>query len=208
MEKKQNGASDAEAGAPARVPFTPMLAPGSKKIARLPDDLHDELDRRLAESAFTSSRELSKWLGANGYTISHTAIHKYGQKFERRLEAVRIASDQARLVCEQFKDDDVSMQDALMRLVQSQMFQLLVAANETAKRTPKGRVADVIPINLTAVARSVAGLLKVDVERRRWSERTRAKIAEAGETLKAAKADGLSETVVAKIRGVLMAIEE
>ncbi len=208
MDEKKVGKADAAAGAPARVPFKPMLAPGSKKIARLPQDLHDELDLRLAGSAFTSSRELSKWLGQNGYTISHAAIHKYGQKFERRLAAIRIASDQARIVCEQFKDDDVSMQDALMRLVQSQMFQMLVAANETAKRTPKGRGADVIPINLTGVARSVAGLLRVDIERRRWTERTRAKIAQAAETIEAARSDGLSEIVAAKIRGVLMAIEE
>jgi len=209
MEKKQGIQADAEATAPVRIAFAPMLKPGSKKIARLPVDLHDELDRRLTGSAFHSSRELSKWLAANGYTISHTSIHKYGQKFERRLEAIRIASEQARIVCAQYKDDDVSLQDALMRLVQSQMFDLLVAAKETAKRTPKGRVADVIPINLTAVGRTVAGLLKVDVERRRWAERTKEKIAEVEETLEAAKkSDGLSENVVATIRGVLMAIEE
>ena len=209
MDKKQGLQADAEAGAPVRIAFAPMLKPGSKKIARLPVDLHDELDRRLTGSAFHSSRELSKWLAANGYTISHTSIHKYGQKFERRLDAIRIASEQARLVCEQFDGDDVSMQNALMRLVQTQMFDMLTAANETAKRTPKGRVADVIPINLTGVARTVAGLLKVDVERRRWAERTREKIAEAAETLEAAKkSDGLSDNVVATIRGVLMAIEE
>src|SRR5438309_597618 len=72
------------------------------KIARLPDKLRDELDGQLREGSFRSCRALSKWLADNGYTISHAAIHKYGQNFERRLDAVRIASEQARLVCEQY----------------------------------------------------------------------------------------------------------
>ncbi|MDO8432054.1 MAG: DUF3486 family protein [Candidatus Binatus sp.] len=209
MEEKKAAPAVEESARSERIPFKPTLKHRTWKIAGLPDDLRAELDRQLGNNTFQSSRALSKWLGENGYEISHAAIHKYGQKFERRLAAVRIASEQARIVCDQFKnDDDEAMQNALMRLVQSQLFQVLVAVNETAKRTPQGRVADVIPVNLTALARSVAGLLRVDAERRRWSERTRARIEQAAETIEAAKSEGLSENVASRIRGVLMAIEE
>jgi Protein of unknown function (DUF3486) len=207
-EKSVSPEGEAKVG-PERVPYRPRAHYRPRKILELPDDLRAELDRQLATNTLQSCRSLSKWLGDNGYVISHAAIHKYGQKFERRLEAVRIASDQARSVCEQFKDDsDETMQNALMRLVQSQLFQMLVAVNETSKRRSKGSATDLVPVNLPALARSVAGLLKVDVERRRWSERTRSKIAEASATLEAAKSEGLSEDVVSRIRGVLMAIEE
>ncbi len=77
-----------------------------------------------------SCRQLSKWLGDNGFEISHAAIHKYGQKFERRLDAIQMATEQARIVCEQFKGDDEQMQSALMRMVQTRLFEVLVAANE------------------------------------------------------------------------------
>ena len=202
-EEKETPAGDVVI-APPPVPYQPYR----RKIAALPEHLRAELDRHLSRHSFHSCRSLSKWLRDNGYTISHAAIHKYGQSFDRHLEAVRRASEQARSVCEQFKDDDESMQNALMRLVQSQLFQMLVAVNETSKRNTKGSATDLVPINLPALARSVAGLLKVDVERRRWSERTRAKIVQASEVLEAAKSDGLGEDVVSRIRDVLMAIEE
>jgi len=43
---------------------------------------------------------------------------------------VRMATEQARIVCEQSKDDDEQMQSALMRLVQTRLFEVLTAANE------------------------------------------------------------------------------
>jgi hypothetical protein len=180
------------------------------KIAALPESLRLELDRNLSDGSVLSCRALSKWLEEKGFEISHAAIHKYGQNFERKLAAVRIASEQAREVCEQFKDEgEDRIQEALMRLVQSQLFQMLVAANQTSKRKTSGSAKDLVPVNLPALARSVAGLVKIDFERRRFGERTRAKIAQAAETIDAAaKSDGLSGDVVARIKGVLMAIEE
>jgi hypothetical protein len=55
---------------------------------------------------------------------------QYNKRFDRQLAAVRMASEQARIVCEQFEDDEGSMQDALMRLVQTEMFNLLVGITE------------------------------------------------------------------------------
>ncbi len=81
----------------------------------------------LSEGTLHSCRQLAKWLGDNGFEISHAAIHKYGQKFERRLDAMRMATEQARIVCEQFKGDDEQMQSALMRLVQTRLFEVLAA---------------------------------------------------------------------------------
>ena len=68
-----------------------------------------ELDRRLSAGTFRSWRKLSKWFEENGYEISHAALHKYGEKFDRRLDSIRLATERARIVCEQFKDDDVQM---------------------------------------------------------------------------------------------------
>ena len=77
-----------------------------------------------------TSLQLREWLGDNGFEISRRCIDDYRHNFERRLDSVRLASEQARIVCEQSKGDDAQMQSALMRLVQTRLFEVLVVVNE------------------------------------------------------------------------------
>jgi hypothetical protein len=182
---------------------------GSWKIKRMPPDLKQKLDKLLSDGTFHSCRQLAKWLGDNGFEISHAAIHKYGQKFERRLDAVRMATEQARIVCEQSKDDDEQMQTALMRLVQTRLFEVLTAANEMGQESANGEgatVATIAPVNITALARSVSGLARAESEHRRWAERARAGVAEAEKKVDEAQAKGLSKDAAAQIKAVLLEI--
>src|SRR5258708_29805695 len=110
--KGEGKTADGKDGHPKRVPIDPIPFK-TWKIKKLPPDLKEELDRILTEGTLHSCRQLAKWLGDNGFEISHAAIHKYGQKFERRLDSVRIATEQARIVCEQFKEEDEQKQNAL-----------------------------------------------------------------------------------------------
>ena len=192
-------------GHPARVPIDPIPFK-TWKIKKLPPDLKEELDRMLTEGTLHSCRQLAKWLGDNGFEISHAAIHKYGQKFERRLDSVRIATEQARIVCEQFKDDDKQMQNALMRLVQTRLFEVLSAVNETETGDANAEEATVAPVNVTALARSVSGLARAETEHRKWAERARANVAEAEKKVDEAQAKGLSKDAAEQIKAVLMEI--
>lgn len=217
-----------ETDQPARVPF-PTAPRRTHKIHELPDDLKNELDRRLAEGTFRSHYVLSEWLGRNGYQISHQAINQYGRKFDRRLDAIRLATEQARIVCAQFKDDDLDMQTALLRLVQTRLFEVLSAVNEKAAsppaksapaksgRTKRGSkknaeaedVAEpekIAPINITALARSVSGLARAETENRKWAERARAAVAAAAKKLDDSHGKGLSPKAAAQIKSVLMGI--
>ena len=180
------------------------------KIRRLPEDVKIELDRRLEAGTFRSFRILSEWFAEKGYEISHTALSKYRLKFDRRLESIRLASEQARIVCEQFKDDDVNMQGALLRLVQTHLFQMLIAVKEEeiattgATGTPvKEKIA---PINITALARSVSVLVKAEAENRKWAERARAAVTEATKKVEEAREKGLSVDAADQIRAALMEI--
>ncbi len=194
-----------EGGHPKRVPIDPIPFK-TWKIKKLPPDLKEELDRMLTEGTLHSCRQLAKWLGDNGFEISHAAIHKYGQKFERRLDSVRIATEQARIVCEQFKDDDEQMQNALMRLVQTRLFEVLSATNETETGEANAEEATVAPVNVTALARSVSGLARAETEHRKWAERARANVAEAEKKVDEAQAKGLSKDAAEQIKAVLMEI--
>ena len=199
---------EVEEGHPVRVALEEVPG-GSWKIKRMPLDLKEKLDKLLSDGTFHSCRQLAKWLGDNGFEISHAAIHKYGQKFERRLDAVRMATEQARIVCEQFKDDDVQMQSALMRRVQTRLFEVLTAANEVGQESANeegATVATIAPVNITALARSVSGLVRAESEHRRWAERARAGVAEAEKKVDEAQAKGLSKDAAAQIKAVLLEI--
>ncbi len=205
MKKKSEAKKKKPAAHPKRVPIDPIPFK-TWKIKKLPPDLKEQLDRMLTEGTLHSCRQLAKWLGDNGFEISHAAIHKYGQKFERRLEAVRIATEQARIVCEEFKDDDERMQSALMRLVQTRLFEVLSATSESEPKSENDEGTRVAPVNVTALARSVSGLARAETEHRKWAERARANVAEAEKKVDEARSKGLSKDAAEQIKAVLLEI--
>jgi uncharacterized protein DUF3486 len=203
--KTGEGKKEEAGGHPVRVPIDPIPYK-TWKIKKLPPDLKEQLDQMLTDGTFHSCRQLAKWLGDNGFEISHAAIHKYGQKFERRLDAVRMATEQARIVCEQSKDDDAQMQSALMRLVQTRLFEVLTAANEVGQGNANEEGATIAPVNITALARSVSGLVRAESEHRKWAERARAGVAEAEKKVDEARSKGLSKEAAEQIKAVLLEI--
>jgi Bacteriophage Mu, Gp27 len=97
------------------------------KIRRLPAEIRKELDQRLIEGNFTDYRGLSAWLEERGFEISPSAINYYARKFERRLEAVRLATAQARtVVADTAGADDGHLQQALMNIVQTTLFEMMI----------------------------------------------------------------------------------
>jgi hypothetical protein len=204
-----NGKMPKQIKTPKRVPFPEGLSQ-RHKIEQLPKDLKGELDRRLADGSFRSGRVLSEWLAKNGFEISHQALDQYGRKFDRRLDAIRLATEQARIVCAQFKDDDANMQTALLRLVQTRLFEVLSAINEQAKPGPDEPVEPgaerIATVNLTALARTVSGLARAETENRKWAERAREAVAAAAKKLDQSKGRGLSPNAANQIRAVLMEI--
>ena len=57
------------------------------KIDALPVDVRHWLERALTESGFSGYEALETMLSERGYSISKSAIHRYGQKIERRFAA-------------------------------------------------------------------------------------------------------------------------
>jgi hypothetical protein len=170
------------------------------KIRNLPVKLRRDLDRKLRQQSFQSYRALSKWLADNGSYISASALQRYGSGFEVRLEAVRLATAEAKAIVAETAGDDHAMAEALMRLVQTHLFNVL--------RTLMERKKDEDTPNIHAVARSVAGLAKAAVTQERWVEHTREKVnravGEAEKGIDAAREQGLSEQAAETIRAALM----
>jgi Protein of unknown function (DUF3486) len=203
--KKKGAKKKQPARHPKRVPYQP-LPPKTWKIKRMPRDLKQQLDKFLSEGTMHTSLQLRKWLADNGFEISSRCIADYRHNFERQLESIRLATEQARIVCEQSKGDDAQMQGALMRLVQTRLFEILVVAKEKETSGKKRTSPTVAAVNVAALARCVSGLVKAETEHQRWAERTRAGVAEAEKKVEEARAKGLSKDAAEQIKAVLMEI--
>jgi len=169
----------------------------------MPKEIRAQLDQRIVEGGFADYRALAKWLNDNGYEIGKSAVHHHGEKLERRLEAVKRATEQARAIAEASPDDEAAMNDALIRLVQKiDMDILLDLEGET-----------VPPKTLEAVSRSVATLARASVNQKKWMVEVRdklnAKVGRAAEQVAlAARAGGLSPEAEQQIRNALLDIHD
>jgi Protein of unknown function (DUF3486) len=161
----------------------------------------------LVDGSFANYGSMSVWLRKRGYNFSLKTISKYGDKLEQRLEAVRLATAQARAVVEATNDDDDKMNEALRRLVQQHLFAVLVGLSPDPKQQ-----------NLTAIARSVAEMGKASIMQKKFVEEMQRKLAvklgvAESKVIEAARAaaamgekGGLTEQAEEEIRRALMEV--
>lgn len=162
--------------------------PKRSKVSALPEKVKAELDKKLVRKSFGDYTALAKWLAEKGFEISRSSLHRYGQGFEERLAAIKIATEQARAVAEEAKDDEGTMNEALIRLVQTKTFELLVDAQE------KG--------NLPKIGVMIARVANAAVQQKKWQVEARKKaLEEAAEKMTdSAKKQGVSAETIKKIR--------
>jgi iron-sulfur cluster repair protein YtfE (RIC family) len=170
--------------------------PPRSKVASLPAEVKAWLDQALAENNFSDYEALSDELAGRGFAISKSALHRYGQNFEERLSALRLASEQARAVVAAAPDEEGAVNEALMRLVQEHLFKLLMS--EEGK------------IDLPKVAKAVAELGRASVVQKKWAaevEVRRAALQEAATVAEGAMASqGMSKEAIDAIKRDILGI--
>mgnify|MGYP001436846283 CR=1 FL=1 len=129
--------------------------PPRSKVEQLPTDVKAWLDRALADNNFSEYQALSDELKARGFDISKSALNRYGQNFEDRLAALKLASEQAKAIVEASPDDEGAVNDSLMRLVQERLFNMLLA--EDAK------------VDLPKAARAIAELGRATIQQKKFA---------------------------------------
>ncbi len=173
----------------------------------LPADVRDRLDAKIVTQSFSDYRGLAAWLASEGYQISKNTIHRHGQELERKLEAVKRATAQARAIVQASPDDEGAMNDALIRLVQQINFDILVKMDEAGLESEEG----IDTRFLGAITRSVASLARASVKQKEWMteirERLKQKVAAAeSKVAEVARGGGLSDEAEAKIRAAIFDI--
>ena len=159
------------------------------KIDALPADIRGELNQELLARNFSDYDGLARWLGQRGYAVSKSSIHRYGSKFELRLEQVRIATEQAEAFVGALPDDQGAVSDATIRLFQEKIFQLMVVGEE-------GSLKD-----LAAAGRAVAEVTRASVTIRQERRKAIADAADAAGEI--ARQQGLTADTAAAIRAAI-----
>ena len=172
--------------------------PRRSKVKSLPKDVREALDEKLVEEGFQRYEDLAEWLAGQGYDISKSSVHRYGQEFEDRLEALRIATAQAREITEQVGDDEGALGDALTAVVQEKAFGLLTSMEMEEQE-----------VEFTSLMNAIARLQKASVKQKKFMQEMREKAQKAAEEAEEIARDGgLSEEGAEKIRAKILGITE
>lgn len=180
--------------------------PAPSKIDQLDADLRHELDARIIANGFGGYVALAEWLSERGYGIGKSAVGAYGQKLERRLAAVKASTEAAKLIAAAAPDDADDRSNAIISLVQTEIFDAILALQEVADEDENPDPAARIAL-LGKAAKNIATLSRASVNRNKWAVEVRAKVdAAAADVRKLAAGAGVSEETLAAIDARLQGV--
>lgn len=171
--------------------------PKRPKVLELPQQLRAWLDQALIANGFADYKQLADALAAQGHQVGKSSLQRYGSVLERRIAALKVATDQANAIVQASPDDEGAMNEALIRLTQEKLFSVLLDLDVDPKS-----------INLTKLTKSIADLARSSVTTKRFAAEVRVKVAEKMKVVEAEakKMTGSPEEValamLAKVRAV------
>jgi len=143
-------------------------------IDRLPPEVKRHIEGRLADGRMTLDeliadlRERFPSAAAEGELPSRTAVHRYGQKLERRLAAIRASTEAAKIIQAQAGDDKDARSEALTALIQTELFEAILdmqeSAGEEVDSAERVGVLSTAAKNIATLTRSSVNLKKFQSE--------------------------------------------
>lgn len=174
------------------------------KIKSLPDDQRAAFERELIRRGFADYAGLALWVKEHtGIDIGKSAAHRYGSQLERRIEALKNSTEAAKLIAESFPDDADQQSAAVMRLVQHEIFEVVLAMQKLDENTnPMARAK-----LLAQLAQVVAPMSRASVAQKKHAIEIRDKVSAAAErATKIAKKGGMTAAGVDNIRREILGI--
>lgn len=154
-------------------------------INRLPADVRAFIEGQIAAGRCTLDELIGqlreRWPGAAlaEELPSRSAVHRYGQKLERRLTAIRASTEAAKLISAQAGDDKDARSEALTALVQTELFEAILALQDADD--PEADAGERVAM-LSSAAKNIATLTRSSVNlktfQREVEEATRKKLLE------------------------------
>lgn len=172
------------------------------KVEQLPAEVKDWLDKALVKDNFSGYEALAAELTARGLEVSRSGLHRYGSKLERRLAAIKASTEAAKLIDAAAPDDADSRSSAVISMVQTELFEAMVAFQEAENADPGERLTLV-----SKAAKNIATLARASVNQKKWMVEMREKAqAAANQVAKIAKKGGLSADVIKQIEEQVLGI--
>jgi|CXWL01.1.fsa_nt_gi hypothetical protein len=168
--------------------------PPRSKVEQLPEDVFEELKRRLVGSGFSDYKGHAEWLAGKGFEIRKSAVHNFGQGYEAEREAMKMSVAEAKMIVQEVPDEEGAMNDALQRLVSDRIYRLI----------REGEI-DMTPKTLSTLARAIADLGRASIQQKRHMVEFQKK---AGDVITdMAKATGMSADDAANWRARLIGVQ-
>lgn len=160
-------------------------------VDRLPEDIKAYIQGQLADGGMTLDELIAdlqaRWPAHD--LPSRSAVGRYGQKLERRLQAIRASTEAAKIIRAQAGDEMDARSEALTAMIQSELFESIIALQEAGdeEMDPGERVGLLASAakNIATLTRSSVTLKKFQSEaeergRKAALEEQRAKLDELG----------------------------
>ena len=179
--------------------------PARSAVGQLPEEIRDELNRRLVDNGFADYSGLAAWLAEQGYKVSRSAVHRHGSELEAEFDQAMADVRRTRALARACKDDgDGDQGDVLSAtsgILQEQLLRIAIAL----------RQADTDPAeaakSISVVARAHADVGRMQVALQKWQEQMREKAGlAAGAVEKVARRGGLTAESVDLIRREILGI--
>lgn len=173
-------------------------------VEMLPNEVKSWLDKALADGNFSGYNLLETTLKERGFEIGKSSIHRYGQKLERRLVAIKASTAAAQLVVDTAPDDGDARSEAILALIQTEIFDSIMAMQQAEEDPDPSNKLKI----LSSVGKSIAATSRASVNQKKWSVAMREKIrAAASEAEVIAKNSGMADADWELIRAKFLGIK-
>lgn len=183
--------------------------PKPSLISMLPQDIQNELDKKLIGNGFSNYHGLAAWLGQKGYSISPSSIHRYGQDFKSKCENIKLLTAQAKALVENVGDDDNAVGESLSILAQSKLFDALLKIDIEAELEGEDGEGKKSGLDFLGLIRAVATLNRSSVAVKKFREEIKQKVQLTADKISSQmKAEGLSDERADWLRSRILEIAE
>lgn len=141
------------------------------KVDKLPAELKAQLERLLVDRSHDGYAALAAWLAEQGYEISKSSLHRADQRIQRVMAQIKASAEAARLLAQAAPDEADEHSAAVIRMVQSALFDAMLKVREAEDADPAEQVK-----LLSAAARAIAEASRASIGQKKWAEEVKTKL--------------------------------
>lgn len=186
--------------------------PKRSKIAQLPESLREYIRATLVAKSYSQYkaleakvRELGEKLGIPADELpGKNALHRFGSDLERRLAAVKAATEGAVALAAAAPDDDAQLSGAVLSMIQTDVYNIILKLREADDADPVKRAK-----LLASVARDMATAGRAQIDLKRFKSEVHIKLKSAADAVaRIASKGGLTKDAVAEIRNKILGVAQ